>query len=237
MNNSEEPYNHSLIKAASGFQPLSCCVQVVHPLIRIWPLLSILSAFVGFFLGVLTQVLAIALFLAVLGLIVTPVIIFTRFPTKDWVTLNEDNMSFQNRDSVLFKDLESYQTDYLMKIKVKGEKFSRTLGGCAFRNPEEGEVTFDVWRAAFDKQIYQWKRNQLENGENREQSENSFRDDKLPKRTFFFGSTGARLMGATFIILAIFAFCLFCATGFPPNVLGLGISSLIIGGFLLIKLN
>lgn len=212
---------------------LTCSIQVIHPLIRLWPVLSLLCAVGLGLLGALTRIEILIIIFSICGLIAPPIIIFNLFPTKDRATLKNDGMYFERNGEILFTNLVFYQTDYLMTIKVKGEKFSRTLGGQAFSNLIEGDISFEEWRNAFDQRITQWALNKIKFDPNN--LANDTKEPSLPTRSYFLGSITARLMGATLIVLSCGLFFLFYLTGFNPQLLSPGLVSLFAGCLLSIK--
>ena len=167
-------FNHSAPNtntkpAEPKFQPLTCRVNVIHPLMQYWPAVSLILAFslgcLSYLLfslgGIETTTISMVTTLAagIIGLVMPPVILFKRFPTRDQVTLNEDNLYFEKRGIILFKELDSFSTDYMMKIHKKGARFSMLIGGTISHPSDETEINFKEWLTAFDHQIHAWMLN------------------------------------------------------------------------------
>lgn len=160
-------------------------VQVLTLLHKLWPLLSILLAGV---LGGLCALLSpvFGLVAGIIAFIIPPVVTFNRYPTLDTVMLGSDSLHFARNGEVPFSDILSYETDYLMKLKLRSRPLTWYLGGKIGKSEE-----FETFRDLFSVAMNNW----LSAGHAPAQG--------TPVETRFAGSLRARGMGGALVLMSL----------------------------------
>ncbi|CAB3708301.1 hypothetical protein AKG08_04390 [Achromobacter piechaudii] len=125
-----------------------------------------------------------AIVLAVLGLLVPPLIAFRGFPTRNAVRVTADGLEFSRRGPVAFADLASWGTDDYLKLIRPGLP---TLLVAAVDLPSRERLLRE-----FEQALVAWQQRQPAG-------------TQAARRTHFYGSTGARLVGLAIAALGVAA--------------------------------
>ncbi len=128
--------------------------------------------------------LAMAGVVALLGLLVPLLITFKVFPTRNLIKVTSDGLEFSRRAPIAFSDLTSWGDDNLLKLVRSGYP---TLLVSPLDLPNR-------------KRLFSEFRNALEEWQRKQQHAN-----KPVHRTHFYGSTGARVIGALIVALGAIA--------------------------------
>jgi hypothetical protein len=150
--------------------------------------------FFGLFLGCILLFLMIWLglppWLAFIGLpigIVAPPWLTSRYiPRKDEVTIGDDRLTFQRRKPILYSDIDRYNTDDYLKLIRRGE---RTLL-LQVRKPME--CNYPQFREQFVAAFETWRDSQIAQG-----------IEVKARRTYFYGSRAAKMIGAAMIAVSV----------------------------------
>lgn len=126
--------------------------------------------------------IALAIVLAVLGLLVPPLVAFKGFPTRNTVKVTPDGLAFSRRGPIAFADLESWGTDDYLKLIRPGLP---TLLVSAVDLPSRERLLRD-----FEQALNAWQKRQPAGTES-------------ARRTHFYGSTGGRLVGMLITALGV----------------------------------
>ncbi|CAB3697059.1 hypothetical protein [Achromobacter pestifer] len=123
-----------------------------------------------------------AIALALLGLLTPPIVAFRGFPTRNQIRVTADGLTFSRRPPVAFGDLTSWGTDDYLKLVRRGYP---TLLVSPLDLPNRQRLLRE-----FQSALEAWQKRQPAATE-------------PARRTFFYGSTGGRLVGALITVLAV----------------------------------
>jgi hypothetical protein len=153
-----------------------------------------------------------------IGMIAPPWLTSRYIPRKDEVTIGDDRLTFQRRKPILYSDIERYNTDDVLQLIRRGEGTLRLSA----RQPMEHQQFRDQFVAAIEA----WRESQIAQGI----------EVKL-RRTHFYGSTAAKLLGVVLIVVCVLAgiFVLVMFRDPPYGVIGLLVVFMVGGGVLLSK--
>ncbi|CAB3723379.1 hypothetical protein [Achromobacter kerstersii] len=126
--------------------------------------------------------IALAIVLAVLGLLVPPLVAFRGFPTRNAVKVTPDGLEFSRRSPIAFADLKSWGTDDYLKLIRPGLP---TLLVSPVDLPSRERLLRD-----FEQALAAWQKRQPAGTD-------------AAHRTHFYGSTGGRLVGAVITALGV----------------------------------
>jgi hypothetical protein len=152
------------------------------------------SLLFGLFFGGILPLLMIALgfppWLAFIGLpigMVAPPWLTSRYiPRKDEITIGDDRLTFQRRAPILYSNIERYNTDDYLKLIRSGE---RTLL-LHVRKPME--CNYSQFRDQFVAAFEAWRESQIARG-----------IKVKARRTYFYGSRAAKMIGAAMIAVSV----------------------------------
>ena len=125
---------------------------------------------------------ALAITLGVTGLLAPPLVAFRGFPTRNAVKVTADGLEFSRRGPVAFADLASWGTDDFLKLVRPGRT---TLLVSPLDLPTRERLLRE-----FQAALTAWQRRQPAGTE-------------APRRTYFYGSIGARAIGALIVALGV----------------------------------
>ena len=150
-----------------------------------WHQLSVPLAFalaVGSFMLVVFNrgPIALAVALAVLGLLVPPLVAFKGFPTRNTVKVTSEGLEFSRRSPVAFAQLSRWGTDDYLKLVRPGLP---TLLVSAVDLPRRERLLRE-----FEQALAAWQKRQPAG-------------TQAARRTHFYGSTAGRLVGLLIIVL------------------------------------
>jgi hypothetical protein len=120
------------------------------------------------------------------GLIAPPVLIFRYFPRKDFLTIERDRLTFQRRKPILYSDIDRYNTDDYLKLIRSGKPtlllhVSKPLEFNYQQLSDQFVAAFEAWR---DSQI-------------------ALGIKVKARRTYFYGSHAAKMIGAAMIAVSV----------------------------------
>ncbi len=126
--------------------------------------------------------LGLAAGLALISLLLPPVIAFKGFPTRNLIKVTPDGLEFSRRAPVAFSDLTSWGSDDFLKLVRSGHT---TLLVSALDLPSRERLLRE-----FQGALQEWQKQQPPG-------------TKPARRTHFYGSTGARVMGVLIAVLGV----------------------------------